>query len=899
MHNNNPFDPYAATIRKYGAIEDALIDTIRRHFPEPSWRFVRSSPWFHVLGSDDRGLVQGWKIHVSATPLSALQVLQRVIPVLLQERCAFKIAETLKTLAVMNEAHYPRAHSGKFITIYPNDDEQFRRIAIGCDNATQGLQGPAVLSDRRLRSGSLVHYRYGAFRVISKRDDGEPLDVIRDPQGNLVPDKRNAWYAQPDWVTDPFEADRQADAGSAAGDCAYVFRQVIRHANKGGVYIGERLADGMKVLIKEARPHVHMDEFGHDAIDCLRNEARMLRHLADTGAVPKLIDVFAVRDHLFLAEEFLEGRVLKRYITDLFDDTAPEERLPLCRRVALSLTEKVKACLATGCRLRDLSSNNVMVVEGGDVRIIDLEIASMDEDARVMHPGFGTPGYFYPQRDLYKPAPRDDLYSLGCVSFFIFAGKAPYYMQDDTGYPDTRSDRDKMREELLVMEREGRFDSLTTQTILGLLADEPDADAVLEATIAAWSAERRAQDRVASCDDVPPTGDSCRRSYRDMAAYLADEAQFDRPAIWDRTSFGSTTSPINIMNGIAGVGLFLLDMAARGETQTPFVRQVVLTCAAGLDDERVHRKPDVYEGGEYSLYFGWYGTLWFLLDAAVFLQDDELRKRVVRQALELPVCSGLYDIVLGTSGYGMANLHFWSVTGDSAFLQRAELAAQHVLDRRTPTDTGVTWLFRHKPEPDQVLWGYAHGNAGISHFLLLMYRTTGNRAYLDAAVAGIDEVIGHAIVKGGSCSWNFGPDSKRNWDSWCNGTSGIGTALIRFYYVTKEQRYLTVADMAMNDVMERSRQGSLCQCHGLAGNAEFVLDLYRFTRDRRYLAAAENMARKLYAQRVCRLGKYVFADETGVKISSDYGTGATGVSAYMSRLESLRPRLLMNDDLLM
>ncbi|MDF2718401.1 MAG: hypothetical protein K0R28_5326, partial [Paenibacillus sp.] len=52
------------------------------------------------------------------------------------------------------------------------------------------------------------------------------------------------------------------------------------------------------------------------------------------------------------------------------------------------------------------------------------------------------------------------------------------------------------------------------------------------------------------------------------------------------------------------------------------------------------------------------------------------------------------------------------------------------------------------------------------------------------------------------------------------------------------------------------------------------------------------------AQRVCRVGKYIFADETCAKISSDYGTGATGVAAYMSRLDSLGPRLLMNDDLL-
>ncbi|MGW2221707.1 class III lanthionine synthetase LanKC N-terminal domain-containing protein [Nonomuraea sp. NPDC001684] len=47
------------------------------------------------------------------------------------------------------------------------DDEQFRRLAAELDRVTSGLPGPVILSDRPVRPGSLVHYRYGVFHAKS------------------------------------------------------------------------------------------------------------------------------------------------------------------------------------------------------------------------------------------------------------------------------------------------------------------------------------------------------------------------------------------------------------------------------------------------------------------------------------------------------------------------------------------------------------------------------------------------------------------------------------------------------------------------------------------------------------------------------------------------------------
>lgn len=139
---------------------------------------------------------QGWKLHVSATMLSAGEVLKRVLPLLLAETTAFKVAATPRQIGVLNSGGGGLSQVGKFITIYPKDDEQAVRLAVGLHDATAGLRGPAVPSDRPLRKGSLVYYRYGGFLHLGTHDVlGDVRMAIRTPSGELVPDERLSVYS--------------------------------------------------------------------------------------------------------------------------------------------------------------------------------------------------------------------------------------------------------------------------------------------------------------------------------------------------------------------------------------------------------------------------------------------------------------------------------------------------------------------------------------------------------------------------------------------------------------------------------------------------------------------------------------------------------------------------------
>jgi len=142
--------------------------------------------------------------------------------------------------------------------------------------------------------------------------------------------------------------------------------------------------------------------------------------------------------------------------------------------------------------------------------------------------------------------------------------------------------------------------------------------------------------------------------------------------------------------------------------------------------------------------------------------------------------------------------------------------------------------------------------------------------------------------------WPFGPDDSRSWPHWCNGTSGVGTALIRLYKVTEEQDFLHAAREAANTVMREKWRHNLGQCHGLAGNGEFLLDLFEATKDEKFLSWAGKLAKIIYMNRIYYQGKCVFPGEGMMRLQADYGTGMAGIGCFLLRCwqGGLRPFMI-------
>ncbi|MEW6473210.1 MAG: class IV lanthionine synthetase LanL [Actinomycetota bacterium] len=905
------------------------------------WSFEVVGPWAFATPVGARTPEQGWKLHISATEASAADVLAATVPVLVAEGVPFKFAAGHKIVRLLNSTHADRASGGKFITVYPADDAQAVRLAEACHRATEGLAGPVILSDRAYRPGSLVHYRYGGFSSSPAVDnDGIVVHLIKGPDGSPLADERTPSYRAPSWLADPFQpapvpgvSPERTAAGNSTASVAggtvvlngrYRIQGALSHANKGGTYLAEDDTTGALVVIKEGRPHVGDDGRG-DARARIRHEARMLALVECLRRAPYLVDIFEQGGHVFLVEQYVDAPSLREVIEG--DTDSPAAPLPAdeVRSLVAALAETMAAFHTAGVVIGDFNPNNILVTDDGDLVVIDLEHARPSGEE--MGGPAGTPGYASPEQlqGRSRGGEADDYWSLGATIAFLITGADPFL---PAGADDSWSDPARLATWLEAQVAAGVADAGLAAIALGAMAAEPNdrlgPDAVLSALRGEGS--RTAPGRGGPTPSAAPGADDTVERAADvvvdLAGWLLDTlGAGPNGHLWPAGAAAASLDPIAVQAGASGVGLFVARLLmAAGDLPGPAqarldevrLREALSQTASWVTDQ-LTRNPQRPPG----LYFGTSGVAWFLADAAAVLGRDDLLRRANELALALPVRVPNSDITHGTAGIGLGQLRQWIATGDDRFLARAVVAAEQVLRaavrHESPSGTGVTWpvpLDAPTRLAGTVAYGYAHGNAGIATFLFTVAAATGEPEFADVATEALLTVLPHTVNIEGAAYWPASPDHAGDrseagyWPSWCNGSSGIGTAFVRAHLATGNPTFRLAAEAAAKAGLRERWRSSTVQCHGLAGDAELLVDL--MTLPARHLEPADpyrraalDAAEALLLQRRTAAGGSgtVFADDSGATISAGFGTGLAGTGAFLLRLVAGGPRPLLLDDL--
>lgn len=829
-----------------------FLQIARQIFNSKKWSIRRDSIWLYITPDNYQLPLQGWKIHVSATLENAARLLKQVCKIMYREKCAFKFLLDKKVLSITNYKNWSRGSSGKFITIYPSDEEKFRYLLEELFKHLKEEKGPYILSDRRYKESKVLYYRYGGITPLRRiAITGEKEEVLLSSSGEEVPDSRTPYFNLPNWVKDPFPWEENRGDSIALKDNRYFIKKALFFSNSGGVYLAEDKVEKREVVIKEARPYTCFEDTGIDAIQMRQREYEILGILKDTGVVPKPLDIFIEWEHLFIVMEYIKGFNLREIIFEYSPllRTKPkiEDTLKfyeIFRKIFLNLAKALQLAHNRNIVLGDLSPNNVIVIPENDysIKLIDFEGAFKygKEQTTYLH----TPGF----RDIIRVMKKmqnysDDIYTLGKLMFYsIFPLNALEKLRKDL-YTNV----------LEIMLKDLGWPEKIHYVIEECLGRKKDCSFISKSLNLCKKSEfEKPKFHKYALDKGELT-----TIVKKLGEFILENINYGRDRLFPADPFMYLTNPLSLGFGAIGV-MYVLNKCGFEIPEKAFLwvehklREV---------DEKTYCP---------SLLTGISGIAWGLWE----LGYEEKALNLMKIANNHKLVKKHHSLYYGSAGVGLANLYFYFKTSKTEFLEIADEIGSFLLSTANRNKKGIYW------KDDKSVWlGYGYGQSGVALFLLRLYQFTGKKKYLQQG----EEAIKFDLSYGKKIEENVMsfPSSSDKKDITLEhyveiGTAGIVKVILRYRKKVKTE--------LINDI--HRKYSIFCGLiFGLSSFIDTLIDAYIFLRKTKYLRMIERPlagVKELYLLKT-KEGLATPGDNL-FRISCDYATGVAGVMRAIHRI---------------
>ncbi|HWP96217.1 MAG TPA: PASTA domain-containing protein [Syntrophomonadaceae bacterium] len=167
------------------------------------------------------------------------------------------------------------------------------------------------------------------------------------------------------------------------------------------------------------------DEYSNDLgfVQKFKTESLAAAQLSHPNIV-NIFDVGQQDDTYYIVMEYIQGQTLKEIINQ-------EAPLPLEQAITIAamICDGLQHAHERGIIHRDIKPNNIIITEGGIVKVADFGIAKAISKKTITYGGniVGSVHYISPEQARGEPVTRTtDIYSVGCVIYEMLTGQMPF-----------------------------------------------------------------------------------------------------------------------------------------------------------------------------------------------------------------------------------------------------------------------------------------------------------------------------------------------------------------------------------------------------------------------------------------------------------------------------------------
>lgn len=291
---------------------------------------------------------------------------------------------------------------------------------------------------------------------------------VEQPQISILAERIEAIV--PRHVITAAELSRLLDPSELPDSLGRIGRlEVIEFLASGGMGLVFRAADpdlDRDICVKLLSPS---HEFHPEAKSRFDRESREMAKM-NCERIVTVLEVGRQKDLPYFVMPLLPGSSL-RTLLDRRGTLPAEQAVTIVCQVA----EGLDYAHARGLLHRDIKPDNLWILPGGDIKILDFGLAHIDGDAApITHSGtvIGTPSYMSPEQVNGKPLDqRSDLFSVGVVLTEMLTGKSPFQKANLFSTLMSVASETLPIEEL---DPDSKISAPLRPVVLGLLEKDPD-----------------------------------------------------------------------------------------------------------------------------------------------------------------------------------------------------------------------------------------------------------------------------------------------------------------------------------------------------------------------------------------------------------------------------------------